>query len=200
MAATSPGHDEALTSPAPSDAPEQGIAAVLLLATLTTAGVLLLIYFTGRMLMVGRLGSLGLPLMAVVGGVASAFNPCALPALPGFLIFCGARQQSRRHRVAIALAAGGGALVVVTAILGVVALLGMEAQMLVAPSFGWAQVTVGLVMILLAAAHLLDVVPRLPLVAKMTVAGGRLWDAAVARPNPSGAFLFGAGFLAVGGT
>ena len=76
----------------------------------------------------------------------------------------------------------------------------MEAQLLVAPKFGGAQVCFGLVMILLAAAHLLGMAPRLPLVDKMTAAGSRLWDAAVERPNPSGAFLFGAGFLAVGGT
>jgi cytochrome c biogenesis protein CcdA len=172
----------------------------VLLAALTTAGVLLLIYFTGRMLMVGRLGLVSLPLMAVVGGVASAFNPCALPALPGFLLFCGGRQQSIRRRIGLAVAAGGGAIAVVTAILGVVALLGMEAQMLVAPSFGWVQVAFGLVMIVLAAAHLLDVVPRLPLMGRLSAAGGRLWAAAVERPNPGGAFLFGAGFLAVGGT
>jgi cytochrome c biogenesis protein CcdA len=170
------------------------------LAALTTAGILLLIYFTGRMLMVGRLGSLSLPVMAVVSGVASAFNPCALPALPGFLVFCGGGQQPIRRRVEIAFAAAGGAVIVVTAILGVVGLLGMEAQMLIAPSFGWVQVTFGLVMIVLALAHLLDVVPRLPLLGRVASVGDRVWAAAVERPNPAGAFLFGAGFLAVGGT
>jgi cytochrome c biogenesis protein CcdA len=192
--------DQALASGAREDSSELGTAALILVGAIATAGVLLLVYFTSRMLMVGRLGLLSLPLMAVVGGVASAFNPCALPALPGFLMFCGGPRQPLRQRAAIALAAGGGAFVVVTAILGVVAVLGMEAQLLVAPKFGGAQVCFGLVMILLAAAHLLGMAPRLPLVDKMTAAGSRLWDAAVERPNPSGAFLFGAGFLAVGGT
>jgi cytochrome c biogenesis protein CcdA len=152
------------------------------------------------MLMVGRLGSVSLPVMAVTGAVASTFNPCALPALPGFLVFCGGRQQSTRGRIELAAAAGGGAIVVVTGILGVVAVLGMEAQMLVAPSFGWVQVAFGLVLIALAAAHVLGVIPRLPLVGRLSLAGNRLWAAAVKRPSPGGAFLFGAGFLAVGGT
>ncbi len=196
----SQGIGDAPSRGATADGRERATAALVLVAAIATAGVLLLVYFTSRMLMVGRLGSLSLALMAVVGGVASAFNPCALPALPGFLVFCGGAQQPPRQRAALALAAGGGAFVVVTAVLGVVAVLGMEAQMLVAPSFGWVQVGVGAIMILLAAAHLLGVVPRLPLIGEVTEAGGRLWDAAVQRPNPGGAFLFGAGFLAVGGT
>lgn len=194
------GDNGTLGSPTAADGFHQGTSALVLLAAFTTAGVLLLIYFTGRMLMVGRLGSVSLPVMAVVGAVASVFNPCALPALPGFLVFCGGRRQSTRRRIELAAAAGGGAILVVTAILGVVVVLGMEAQVLVAPGFGRVQVVFGLVLIGLAAAHLLGVIPRLPLIGKLSMAGSRVWAAAVERPNPGGAFLFGAGFLAVGGT
>jgi cytochrome c biogenesis protein CcdA len=177
-----------------------GVPAIAFLA-LAASGVVVLIFFAGRLLMMHRLDTVSLPLLAVVAAAAATFNPCALPALPAFFsVGTGGAEGglSRRARLGLAMSLGAMSVVLVFGV--VVAWLGMQAQMLVAVHFGWVQIVAGVILVGLAMVHLLGLTGRLPLMGRITAMGGRLWDRALARPNDVGAFLFGAGFVAVGGT
>jgi cytochrome c biogenesis protein CcdA len=170
------------------------VAAVAGFLMLAAAGVLMLLFFSGRLLMAGRLGTVSLPVMAAAGAVASAFNPCALPALPAFLARGGGARGDPGPAAAL------GAMTVVLAFGLVVTVLGMEAQTLVAPGLGWLQVAAGAVLITMALLHLTGRMGRLPLVGALVTAGSRLWELTLQRPTRLGDYLFGAGFVAVGGT
>jgi cytochrome c biogenesis protein CcdA len=186
--------------PGPRRLIRDSLSAVAFVA-LAASGVVVLILFAGRLLMMHRLDTVSLPFLAVVAAAAATFNPCALPTLPAFFTLgagAGAERWPNRARLALAISLGAMSVVVVFGI--VVAWLGMEAQMLVAVHFGWVQIGGGLLLVGLALVHLLGLAGRLPLMGRITALGGRLWDRALARPNGVGAFLFGAGFVAVGGT
>lgn len=144
--------------------------------------------------MAGRLGTVSLPLMAAAGAVASAFNPCALPALPAFMRRGGGARGDPGPAAAL------GAVTVVLAFGLVVTILGMEVQILVAPGLGWLQVAAGAALIAIALLHLTGRIGRLPLGAALVSAGSRLWELTLRRPTRLGDYLFGAGFVAVGGT
>ena len=159
---------------------------------LAAGGVLVLLFFSEGLLMAGRLGAVSLPLMAVAGAVASAFNPCSLPALPAFL----GRGARADPGTSVAL----GAVTVVLAFGLVVTIVGMEVQVLVAPGLGWVQVGAGAVLIVMALLHLTGRMGRLPLGGALVTAGSRLWELTLQRPTRLGDYLFGAGFVAVGGT
>lgn len=174
------------------------LASAMAFLAMAGAGVLVLLFFFNRLYLAGKLGALSLPVVAVVGGVAATFNPCGLPALPGFFAV-GAGDASTVRRSQLSLAAGLGAMSVVL-ILGVlVAALGLEVQILVAPHFRWVQLAAGVLLATIAVLHLTRQTERLPLVGTLTAAGARVWEKAVRRPTPLGAYLFGAGFVAVGG-
>lgn len=162
--------------------------------TLAAGGVLVLLFFSGALLMAGRLGTVSLPLMAAAGAVASAFNPCALPGLPAFMGRGGGARADPGPAAAL------GAVTVVLAFGLVVTILGMEVQILVAPGLGWLQVAAGAALIAMALLHLTGRMGRLPLGGSLVTAGSRLWELTLRRPTRLGDYLFGAGFVAVGGT
>ncbi len=171
----------------------------ILLLVVAIGGILVLLFFWNQLLQPNNLGALSLPLLAIVGGAAATFNPCAVPALPAFLALVGGnREMSARGRAKLSLAAGIGALATIV-ILGLfVAFLGTEVKDLVAPHFRWVQLGIGLFLIVLAALHLAGQTMRLPLVSPLMAAGNRIWEKVVGRPTAGGSFLFGAGFVAVG--
>ncbi len=176
-------------------------ASVIAFVAVASGGVLVLLFFAGQLLMRLRMDALSLPLLALVAAVAATFNPCAWPALPAFFALGGnAAEGGLRRRPGLAVAMALGSMSVVVVFGGVVAWLGMQAQMLVAVHFGWVQIEAGVVLVALAVVHLLGLAGRLPLMSQITGLGARVWDRAVGRPNAGGAYLFGAGFVAVGGT
>ena len=81
------------------------------LLALAIGGVLALLYFWNQLLKPDELGTLSLPLVALIGGVAATFNPCGLPVLPGFLTFMGASGEDtgvrRRAELSVSAAARG---------------------------------------------------------------------------------------------
>jgi len=171
------------------------VASVAGFLALAAGGVLVLLFFSGGLLMTGRLGTVSLPLMAAAGAVASTFNPCALPALPAFLGRSGGTRGDPGPAAAL------GAITVVLAFGLVVTILGMEVQILVAPGLGWLQIAAGAALIAIALLHLTGRIGRLPLGAALVTAGSRLWELTLRRPTRLGDYLFfGAGFVAVGGT
>jgi len=169
-------------------------AAPALLVLLAGVGVLTLLYFFHALWFGHNLGALSLPLLALVGGTAATFNPCALPALPGFLAL---GTQDRRPGPSVAAAIG--AIAVVFVLGAFVAAVGVEVQDLVAPRFRGLQLAAGLLLVLLAGLHLMGQAHRLPLVSPLTALGSRIWEKALARPSWPSSVLLGAGFVAVGG-
>jgi len=167
---------------------------------LASGGVVVLLFFAGQLLMRHRMDALSLPLLALVAAVAATFNPCVLPALPAFFALGGRADPGLRRRAALGLSMGLGAMSVVALFGAVVAWLGMQAQMLVPVHFGWVQIGTGMVLLVLALVHFLGLAGRLSLIGRITALGAWVWDRAVAQPNAGGAYLFGAGFVAVGGT
>jgi cytochrome c biogenesis protein CcdA len=173
------------------------VSALALLA-LAAAGVVAMVYFGREMLLKHRLGALSLPLLAVVAAAGATFNPCALPGLPAFFAFS-RREGARGSLVGLGLAAGLGAMTAVVALGVVVSILGMEAQLLIAPHFRRVQVGAGVLLVALAVLHFTGQAARLPLLGHLSAAGGRIWDRTTRHPNPVGAYFFGLGFVAVGG-
>ncbi len=172
---------------------------IAIFLVMVMGGIAILVFFFRRLFMAGNLGTASLPLVALVAGVAATFNPCALPALPGFLMLAGSGGASPGKKSDLSLAASLGAVSVVM-LLGIgVALVGMEVQDFVAPHFRWVQMAVGAFLIAVAGLHLMRQTERLPLVRPITTLGARVWDGAVAKPTRLGGYLFGAGFVAVGG-
>lgn len=180
-------------------AARKAIPAVLLLAFLA-AGVAALLFFWNELLKPDEFGAASLPLVAFVAGVAATFNPCGLPALPGFLTFTGAGDKAPGlgRRSGLSLGASLGAMSVVIVFGVIVAFAGAGSKGLIAPYFRWVQLGVGLALIGLAALHLMGQTERLPLVGRIMGVGSHMWDGAVDRPTPRGAYLFGAGFVLVG--
>jgi cytochrome c biogenesis protein CcdA len=180
-------------------AARKAIPAVLLLALLA-AGVAALLFFWNELLKPDEFGAASLPLVAFVAGVAATFNPCGLPALPGFLTFTGASDEAPGlgRRSGLSLGASLGAMSVVIVFGVIVAFAGAGSKGLIAPYFRWVQLGVGLALIGLAAVHLMGQTERLPLVGRIMAVGSHVWDGAMGRPTPRGSYLFGAGFVLVG--
>ena len=175
-------------------------AAVAILFTLSAGGIAGLLLFWDQVLPSEDLASLSLPVVALVAAVASTFNPCSLPALPGFLAAAGAVGEDvpPRRRVELSLAASAGAAAVVAVIGVVVALAGSGTKDLVEPRFRWVQLAVGVVLVLVAALHLAGQTSRLPFVRSVMRVGDRAWGSAIGTPTGRSSFVWGAGFVAIG--
>ena len=178
---------------------ERTIAGAGFLA-LAAAGIGALLFFFNEVLKPGDLNSLSLPVLALTAGVAATFNPCGLPALPGFLTFIGGRDSagSLRRRTGFSLWASLGAFSVILVFGIIVASAGAGAKGVIAPYFRWVQLTIGLVLIALAGFHLGGQTARLPFVGSVMAVGSRIWEHSAGKPTARGSYLFGAGFVAVG--
>ena len=176
------------------------LSSVLLLLGVVTGGVMALLFFWSQLLIPGELDSISLPLVALMAGLAATFNPCGLPALPGFLTFVGGSSEGTgaRYRARLSLSASLGAMSLVLALGIIVAVVGEGTERLIAPYFRWVQLSVGLFLISMAVVHLLGHTARLPLVGPIMGLGSRAWDMAMDKPTPRSSYLFGAGFVLVG--
>jgi len=176
------------------------VAPVVLLVALVAGGVLALLYFWSQLLKPDELGLASLPLVAFIAAVASTFNPCGLPALPGFLAFMGVNSEGAgvKRRAGLSLAAGLGAMSLVVLLGILVAIVGSGTKGLIAPQFRWVQLAVGVFLIGMATLHLMGRTERLPLLGPVTNLGSRMWQGAMGNPTPRGSYLFGAGFVLVG--
>ena len=183
---------------APSIGTQRAISLVLLPAV-AAGGIATLLFFWNQLLKPGELSSISLPVVALVAGVAATFNPCGLPALPGFITFLGGGEQtSAGRRLALSTSVSLGAMSLVVALGIVVAIVGGGTKDLVAPNFRWVQLGVGLFLVTLAALHLTGRTETLPVLGPVMGLGSRVWEGAVSRPTPRGSYLFGAGFVLVG--
>ena len=101
-----------------------GTGAILLLVV--AGGILALLYFWNQLLRPGDLNSISLPLVALIAGIASTFNPCSLPAIPGFLAIGAGSDGGVKlgRRVGLSLAVALGALTIVMALGILVAIVG----------------------------------------------------------------------------
>lgn len=174
--------------------------AVALSVVVSAVGILALLWFWRRVLHEEDFASLSLPLVALVAATAATFNPCSLPALPGFVAAAGAAggEVPTRRRVQLSVASALGAAAVVAVLGLVVAAFGSQTKDLVEPNFRWVQLVIGLVLVAVAALHLAGQTSRLPLVGSLTRAGARAWEVGLERQGPASAFGWGAGFVAVG--
>ncbi len=174
-------------------------ASITLLIGVVAVGVLTLIYFWNQLLRPGDLNAISLPLVALVAGIAATFNPCGLPALPGFLAFGGddnAAGLGRRSGLSLATAFGAMTVILLLGVL--VAIAGTGTKGLIAPYFRWVQLSVGLILVSVAVLHLGGQTNRLPFVGQVMGVGSRIWEHSMGRPTPKKSYLFGAGFVAVG--
>ena len=131
--------------------------------------------------------------------MAATFNPCGLPALPGFITFLGGGEQtSAGRRLGRSTAVSFGAMTLVIALGIIVAIVGGGTKDLIAPNFRWVQLGVGTFLVALATLHLTGRFDSLPLVGPVMGLGSRVLEGAVNRPSPRGSYLFGAGFVLVG--
>ena len=174
-------------------------AGVLLLA-MVVGGVGALLFFWNQLLQPGELNSLSLPIVAFVAGVAATFNPCGLPALPGFITFLGGSGEDTPvgRRLGLSLSTSLGAMTLVMVLGVIVAFAGAGTKGLIAPNFRWVQLVVGLFLIALATFHLTGRTANAPLVGPIMGLGSRVWEGAMGRPTPRGSFLFGGGFVLIG--
>ena len=173
----------------------------VLLVAVVTGGVMALLFFWNQLLKPDDLGAASLPVVAFVAGVAATFNPCGLPALPGFLTLAGGSDEGVgvRRRAGLSLAVSLGAMSLVIALGIIVAFVGAGTKGLIAPYFRWVQLSVGLALISLAIGHIMGQTERLPLVGRIMALGSRMWEGSMGgRPTARGSYLFGAGFVAVG--
>ncbi len=175
-----------------------GTGAILLLVV--AGGILALLYFWNQLLRPGDLNSISLPLVALIAGIASTFNPCSLPAIPGFLAIGAGSDGGVKlgRRVGLSLAVALGALTIVMALGIIVAIVGGGIKVAIAPYFRWVQLGAGLFLVIVAALHLTGQTNRLPLVSPVMNVGSRLWEGAIGEPSPRSSFLFGSGFVAIG--
>ena len=179
-------------------ATQRVISGVLLLA-MATGGIAALRFFWNQLLKPGELSSISLPIVALIGGLAATFNPCGLPALPGFVTFLGGGEDTtveRRFKLSLSASLGAMSVIMILGIL--VAFAGAGTKGLIAPHFRWVQLTVGLLLVALATLHLTGQTTRLPLVGPIMSLGNRMWEGAMGRPTPRGSYLFGGGFVLVG--
>ena len=178
----------------------QRVTSSILLLAVAVGGVLALLFFVKELLKPGELGSLSLPVVAFLAGVAATFNPCGLPALPGFLTFVGGgeKELTAPRRAGLSLATSLGAMSVIIVVGIIVALVGAGAKGLIAPYFRWVQLGVGLFLIGIATLHLMGQTSRLPLLGPVMALGSRMWEGAIGKPTPRSCYLFGGGFVAVG--
>ncbi len=189
-----------VSAPAALGTLRRTISAGLLLLGVVAGGVLILLYFWNQLLRPGDLNAISLPLVALVAGIAATFNPCGLPALPGFLAFGGGNGNAlglgRRSGLSLATAVGAMTIIIVLGI--IVAIVGTGTKGLIAPYFRWVQLAVGLFLVSVAVLHLGGQTSRLPLVGQVMGMGSRIWERTLGRPTPKGSYLFGAGFVIVG--
>jgi cytochrome c biogenesis protein CcdA len=126
------------------------IGAGVLLVAVVAGGVLSLLYFWSELLQPGGLNAVSLPLVAFLAGVAATFNPCGLPALPGFLAFGSGAGAGLKRRPGLSLAVAFGSLSVVVALGIVVGVAGSGTKGVISPYFRWVQLAVGVFLILMA--------------------------------------------------
>ena len=176
----------------------QRIGAGAIFVAVVTGGVLVLLYFWSQLLRPGNLNAVSLPLVAFIAAVAATFNPCGMPALPGFLAFGGGGDIGVRRRAGLGLAASLGAMSLLIALGIIVAFLGAGTKELIAPNVRWIQLGVGMFLVAVAVLHLTGQTSRLPLVGQTMGLGSRVWEGALGKPTPRGSYLFGAGFVLVG--
>ena len=176
----------------------QRMGAGAILVAVVTGGVLVLLYFWSQLLRPGDLVAVSLPLVAFIAGVAATFNPCGMPALPGFLAFGGGGEIGVRRRAGLGLATSLGAMSLLIVLGRIVAVVGAETKDLIAPNVRWVQLGVGIFLVALAILHLTGQTSRLPLVGPVMGLGSRVWEGALGKPTPRGSYLFGAGFVLVG--
>lgn len=175
----------------------QKIGSGLILLGVVAVGVLTLLYFWNQLLRPGDLNAISLPLVALVAGIAATFNPCGLPALPGFLAF-GGENIGLGRRSGLSLATAFGAMTIIIVLGIIVAIAGTGTKGLIAPYFRWVQLAVGLVLVSVAVLHLGGQTNRLPLVGRVMGMGSRIWEHSMGSPTPKKSYLFGAGFVVVG--
>ena len=175
----------------------QKIGSGLVLLGVVAVGVLTLLYFWNQLLRPGDLNAISLPLVALVAGIAATFNPCGLPALPGFLAF-GGENIGLGRRSGLSLATAFGAMTIIIVLGIIVAIAGTGTKGLIAPYFRWVQLAVGLVLVSVAVLHLGGQTNRLPLVGRVMGMGSRIWEHSMGSPTPKKSYLFGAGFVVVG--
>ena len=176
----------------------QRIGAGAIFVAVVTGGILVLLYFWSQLLRPGDLNAVSLPLVAFIAGVAATFNPCGMPALPGFLAFGGDGGIGVRRRAGLGLGASLGAMSLLIALGIIVAFVGAETKELIAPRFRWVQLGVGVFLVGVAVLHLTGQSSRLPLVGQTMGLGRRAWEGAMGKPSLRGSYLFGAGFVLVG--
>ncbi|MCH7512200.1 MAG: hypothetical protein IIB19_07535 [Chloroflexi bacterium] len=176
------------------------VGAGILLLAMVVGGVGALLFFWNKLLQPGELSSMSLPIVALVAGVAATFNPCGLPALPGFLTFLGGSGENTPvgRRLGLSLSTSLGAMALVMVLGVIVAFAGAGTKGLIGPQVRWVQLVVGLFLIVLAAFHLSGRTANAPLVGRIMGLGSRIWEGAMGRPTPRGSFLFGGGFVLIG--
>jgi len=170
-----------------------------LFALATAGGIAGLLLFWYRLFAPVEFDAVSLPVVALVGGIAATFNPCALPALPGFLARSARPGRPGSDR-AVPLAAGTGAASVVVVFGLTVAALGAAAENALEPPVHSVQLALGLIVASLAILQLIDRADVIPLVGWLARLGARAWDAAVRRPGLRGSYVFGGAFIAIGAT
>lgn len=168
---------------------------------LITAGITGLVVFGAMLVQPERAASFGLVVVAFAAGVAATFNPCGLPALPGFLTFIGGTGEGigAGRRSVLSAAASCGAMSMVVGFGIVVALVGAATTDLMAIHFRWGHLGVGAFLMAMATMHLLGRTHHFPLVSRVVQLGSRMWDGAMGKPTSRSAYAFGAGFVAIGG-
>ena len=159
----------------------------LAFGVLAGAGVAALLFFWTQLLRPDDLGAASLPLVAFVAAIASTFNPCGLPALPGFFTFTGAGQdlsRGRRSRLSLSVSLGAISIILIFGI--IVAAAGAGTKELVTPHLRWVQLGVGVALIGLAVLHLSNRSERLPGVGRIMAIGSRMWESSIGDPTPKG--------------
>ncbi|MEE9228596.1 MAG: hypothetical protein V3U47_06455, partial [Acidimicrobiia bacterium] len=126
--------------------PWAGVRSGVLLVAVIAAGLAALVFFWNEVVGRDDFSAMSLVLVAALAGVASTFNPCALPALPAFLTFAGAggATPGRGRRTRLSLATALGAMSIVTVVGVIVGLVGAGTKSLIAPYFRWVQLGVGI--------------------------------------------------------
>lgn len=177
----------------------QRAVSLFVLPAVVAGGIATLLFFWNQLLKPGELNSISLPFVTLVAGVAATFNPCGLPALPGFITLLGRGEQtSAGRRLGLSASVSIGAMSLVLALGIVVAIVGGGTKDLVTQNFRWVQLGVGIFLVALATLHLTGRSDSLPVLGPVMGLGSRVWEGAINRPSPRGSYLFGAGFVLLG--